>query len=165
MSALDSDRASAHTAGYGCFYKSLALLILFTLACCGGATIWISMQRQHYRQQLNTALEQIRVLGEPVDGADLNAFYAVPPGEKDRTALYLQALKHFEGGSSYAADPERVRILEAMTKTPPAPPGKIGPTCRRPQGCLKLMRRHWQLCTTPAVKTGPYVTRSIARRD
>src|SRR5688572_9653715 len=127
MSNPEPQLAQAHTRGFGCFYKSLALLFVAMLVCCGAPGTWFFAQQRHYKQQLANAVAQVRASGEPLDGAELNAYYAVPTGENDRTELYLKALSYFEDNSSLMRDPEFARIQESIAKTPPLPPDEDWP--------------------------------------
>src|SRR5688572_22725843 len=101
MSSPNKDRAYAHTTGYGCFFKSLGLLLLLCLLCAGGVGSCFFVQRAKYQQQLADAINQVRSSGEPVDGVELNAFYRVRDEDRDRTALYLRALAPFADKSPY----------------------------------------------------------------
>lgn len=111
MSSADKDRAYAHTTGYGCFFKTMGLMLVLLLLCGGSVGSCYFVRQGQFRQQLADAVNRIRSAAEPVDGSELNAYYAVPPEERDRTALYLQALAPFADNSPYHKDANAYPIV------------------------------------------------------
>jgi hypothetical protein len=73
----------------------LALLLLLLAAFAAGAFI--------SARQLQAELDKIRAAGEPVTTADLDAFYAYPPKDRDTTQLWLDAFAVL-GSPEYQSD-------------------------------------------------------------
>jgi hypothetical protein len=60
------------------------------------AIVGFLVRHNGYRQKLNAAMERIEAAKEPLDGAELNAYYAIPPGVTDLTAEWLRVIQALE---------------------------------------------------------------------
>lgn len=65
-------------------------------------------------------LEKIRAEGEPVTAADLEAFYSLPPGSRDTTALWLWAIDAVST-PEYAADAAGLPLIGDASRDLPEP--------------------------------------------
>lgn len=77
-------------------FRTYFHVAMFVLICSGGAIASrYAMKRftdRTYRARFETEIELVRDRGEPLDGEELNAYYAIPPGELDVTPEYTEAL-------------------------------------------------------------------------
>lgn len=122
----DKQREQAHTSGFGCFWKSLGVLLASVFVCGFGLGGCLMVRHNQHKQQFNMTVERIRVTGEPLDGPGLNSFYRVPQNENDLTSLYLQALAPFlegQGNQAFWQDARPLPIVGEST-TPIPPPGQ-----------------------------------------
>ena len=69
--------------------------ILIVLAIAAGATYSYRQQAElrRGRAEWEAEVARIRESGDPLTGAELDAFYVIPDGEDDLTPLYLKALE------------------------------------------------------------------------
>jgi hypothetical protein len=123
MSSADNDRAYAHTTGYGCFFRSLGVLLVLFLACGTGVGGCYFVRQRQYQAELATAVARIRSSGEPLDGAELNNFYQVRGDAEDRTALYARAISPFADNSPYHKSTGTLPVVGNNQQDPP-PPGQ-----------------------------------------
>jgi hypothetical protein len=141
MSSREDGRAYAHTTGYGCFFKVAGLMLLLLLLCTGGVGGCFFVRQAEFRKQLTDATNRIRSAGEPLDGAELNTFYAVADGERDRTALYVRAIAPFADNSPYHKDVGTLPVVGNNPQNPP-PPGSDWPELSQVEAFLA---RHQQI--------------------
>jgi hypothetical protein len=134
---MTTDREQNHVHGYGCFYRSLGGFLLLMLLCGIAGSVAIYLQRQHYQRQLRAAVESIQAKGQPLDGTQLNAFYAVPASSDDRTALYLRALAHFADRAPYHTAAQPIPVVGVGEQQVP-PPGTPWPELSSCQAFLLL---------------------------
>ena len=90
----------------------LLLILLFLVALAVG---WLSA-----KQRVRAEIERIRVAGEPVTPADLEAFYARPPADRDTTQLWLDAIEPLQGPQFVAAKKDLPVIGETAEELPSA---------------------------------------------
>jgi hypothetical protein len=138
MSSQQEERAIAHTTGYGCFFKSAGLLLVLCLLCGTGIGGCFFVHRGQYRQQLAAAVNRVRSLGEPLDGAELNAFYKLRDEQNDRTELYLRALAPFSDNSPYMKDAQAMVVVGTGTQVVPSP----GDAWAELPQVVEFMQRH-----------------------
>lgn len=79
-----SPQATPHF--FGRVFWSIGLLLMGICLCL---IIVFIMRQRGYRREFEKAMQTIRDAGEPLDGAEMNKFYAIPPGSADLTQPYL----------------------------------------------------------------------------
>src|SRR4051812_15166602 len=121
MSSEERERAHAHTSGYGCFFKMAGLFLLLFLLCGTSVGGCFFVRQRQYQADLATAVAQIRNSGEPLDGAELNAFYKVRDDADDRTPLYLKAIAPFADHSPYHQSANSLQVVGSNQQIPPPP--------------------------------------------
>jgi hypothetical protein len=66
--------------------------------------VGLLVRHNGYRQKLQAAMVRIEAANEPLAGAELNAYYAIPPGANDLTAEWLRVSQLFESQRGPALD-------------------------------------------------------------
>ena len=108
----------------------LALLLLLLAAFAAGAFI--------SARQLQAELDKIRAAGEPVTTADLDAFYAYPPKDRDTTELWLDAFAVLDS-PSFASDAKPLPIVGEVDG--PGLPGEPWPQLDAAEAFLAKYRK------------------------
>jgi len=119
----------------------MGLMLLMRLLCAGSAGSCYFVRQGQFRQQLADAVNRVRSANEPLDGAELNAFYAVADADRDRTALYLRALVPFADNSPYNKDTGTLPIVGNNPQAVP-PPGQDWPEITQVE---QFLARHQQI--------------------
>jgi len=101
----------------GCFLFGVGVPLLVLLLLVAIYMIWSARSNARARQ----ALAAIRAAGEPVDGSELNAFYALPEGADDVTRLWLIPMRAFDG-PQYRQACEPLPIVGWSEDEQPIPP-------------------------------------------
>jgi len=105
----------------GCLLVSGALLLVLILAPLAVYFAWSARASR----LVEAELAELREAGEPIDAADLEAFYARPTEEEDCTRLWLDATAALDT-QEFLDTYEELTIKDEMNKDIP-PPGKPWP--------------------------------------
>jgi hypothetical protein len=86
------DPTSRKTTALGCLLRIVFGLFVLAVIVGGGGSFYVMREFHKNRAALNAEVQRIRSLGEPLGGAELNAYCQIPAGEADLTEVYLAAL-------------------------------------------------------------------------
>lgn len=104
----------------GCLLIGLGVVALTVAVGCLGVISW----RAQSARRADAMLAEIRERGEPVNGAELNAYYALPDGAFDTTKLWVTSMAPLDG-AAYNQDAKDLPIVGTDAEIPP--PGEPWP--------------------------------------